>query len=61
MVGDKMTLQQVGIQDGDMVMLDRRRPTTGARRPAGAAAAAGAGMGMFDFSQIQVPSSLLPG
>merc|ERR1719334_1754830 len=60
MVGDKMTLQQVGIQDGDMVMLDRRRPTTAARRPAGAAAA-GAGMGMFDFSQIQVPSSLLPG
>merc|ERR1719158_2822548 len=53
MVGDKMTLQQVGIQDGDMVMLDRRRPAT--------AAAAGAGMGMFDFSQIQVPSSLLPG
>merc|ERR1719334_2158768 len=60
MVGDKMTLQQVGIQDGDMVMLDRRRPTTAVRRPAGAAAA-GAGMGMFDFSQIQVPSSLLPG
>merc|ERR1719414_1916597 len=59
MVGDKMTLQQVGIQDGDMVMLDRRRPTTAARRPAGAAT--GAGMGMFDFSQIQVPSSLLPG
>merc|ERR1719383_450753 len=42
-----------------MVMLDRRRPTTAARRPAGAAT--GAGMGMFDFSQIQVPSSLLPG
>merc|ERR1719369_1664885 len=59
MVGDKMTLQQVGIQDGDMVMLDRRRPTTGARRPAGAPGG-GAGMGMFDFSQIQVPSSLLP-
>merc|ERR1719228_222425 len=60
MVGDKMTLQQVGIQDGDMVMLDRRRPTTGARRPGGAPGA-GAGVGMFDFSQIQVPSSLLPG
>jgi len=52
MVGDKMTLQQVGIQDGDMVMLDRRRPTTAARRPGGAPGA-GAGVGMFDFSQIR--------
>lgn len=59
MVGDKKSLQEVGIQDGDMVMLDRRRPSAAPRRAA--APAAGAGGGMFDFSQIQVPSSLLPG
>merc|ERR1719228_842012 len=60
MVGDKKTLQEVGLQDGDMVMLDRRPAAPARRAPAPATGTQGTG-GMFDFSQIQVPSNLLPG
>jgi len=52
----KKALSEVGLADGDMVMLDRRRQ----QRAAPAPAAAGAG-GLFDFSRIQVPSNLLGG
>jgi len=52
----KKVLSEVGLADGDMVMLDRRRQQRAP--PAAAAAAAG---GMFDFSRIQVPSNLLGG
>merc|ERR1719228_2191366 len=54
--GDKATLGEKGLKDGDMVMLDRRAPA-----PSRRAGAAGAGAGIFDFSQIQVPPSLLGG
>jgi len=61
MVGDKKSLAETGVGDGDMVMLDRRRqaaPRTGARTGSTGGAAAG---GMFDFSQIQIPANLLAG
>jgi len=61
MVGDKKSLADIGLGDGDMVMLDRRRqaaPRTGARTGSAGASAAG---GMFDFSQIQIPANLLAG
>jgi len=60
MLGDKKSLAEIGLGDGDMVMLDRRRqaaPRTGARTGSAAAAAGG----MFDFSQIQIPANLLAG
>lgn len=55
-VGDKKSLNEVGLKDGEMVMLDRKRQTTPRR-----AAPPTPGGGMFDFSQILVPTALLPG
>jgi len=60
MLGDKKSLAEIGVGDGDMVMLDRRRqaaPRTGARTGSTGAAAGG----MLDFSQIQIPANLLAG
>merc|ERR1719339_377857 len=57
--GDKKSLAEIGVGDGDMVMLDRRRQA--ASRTAARTGSAGAAGGMFDFSQIQIPANLLAG
>ena len=51
------TLKDFGIKDGDMVIMDRIRQ----QRPAPTRPAAAGGAPSWDFSQIQVPSTLRGG
>merc|ERR1719427_2411037 len=59
MVDLKKSLKDYGVSDGDMVMMDRMRrqapPRQAAPRPAAGAASS------WDFSQIQIPTTLLGG
>jgi len=53
LVGESLSMGALGVADGDMIMMDRKRASA-PRRAAPASQTAGGG-GMFDFSQIQVP------